>query len=43
MASSFFLLLTRFNEARRIDDVSRGSIYESQKLLLLLGKKYNKR
>ena len=22
----FFLLLTRFNEARRIDDVSRGSI-----------------
>jgi hypothetical protein len=28
MASSFFLLLTRFNEARRIDidDVSRGSL-----------------
>jgi hypothetical protein len=26
MASSCFLLLTRFNEARRIDDVSRGSL-----------------
>ncbi len=29
-----FLLLTRFNEARRIDDVSRGSLsgYENQQL-----------
>jgi hypothetical protein len=39
MASSFFLLLTRFNKARRIDDVSRGSLsgYEISRVVYRVG------